>query len=232
MKCQCIVPAAGLGDRLGRSQPKALVEVCGKPLLLRTLEALEAAGIGHDAIVTFPEGYEGAFGEAIHAVFPDVRLVQGGATRQASVSFALAELAPTTTHVAIHDAARPFVTRAVIREGLEAADEYGAATVALPCADTILEVDDKGFLIETPDRSGMWACQTPQVFEVGIIRQAHAAAASEGRHFTDDASLVRSLGRPVKIAMGSRENLKITVAEDLRIAEALLKARNACTELV
>ena len=99
----------------------------------------------------------------------------------------------------------------------------GAATVTVPVIDTILQADENAFLVETPDRRYLWACQTPQTFRVDVIRRAHASAAAEGFLSTDDASLVRRMGEPVKLVMGSTLNIKITTPVDLSIATCLIR---------
>ncbi len=118
----------------------------------------------------------------------------------------------------IHDAARPFVAPESIQRAIAAAAEFGAATVGVPCVDTILATDAEQWLCDAPDRRFLWACQTPQVFRTDVIHRAHEAARNKGIMATDDATLVRRLGCKVKVVMGTPLNLKITTPLDLQWA--------------
>ena len=136
----------------------------------------------------------------------------------------LAEFAPETRWVMIHDGARPLVTGAILEAGLRAAQEHLAAVAAVPVKDTIKQVQ-AGIIQATPERSQLWAVQTPQVFAFPLIQQAHHDALAESEA-TDDAALLERLGHPVAIFPGSYTNLKITMLEDLLIAEALIQGSN------
>lgn len=215
-----MIPAAGMGARLGRSCPKALVDLAGKPLLARTLERFSGAGLLEGAVIIVPDEARRDFEEALSAHFPGnaFTLVAGGPERQDSVENGLRALGPDIEMVVIHDAARPFIGLESIRASLEAAAEYGAATVAIPSVDTVLVGDEGRFLTETPDRSRLWACQTPQTFRVEVIREAHAHARKHGFSGTDDATLVRWAGGRVKLVMGTPLNFKVTTPTDLELA--------------
>ncbi len=223
MKAQLLIPAAGSGTRLGSDIPKALIDLGGKAMLVRTLEQFSSLGIVEDAVVLVPKGQCELFLQEICKTFPDtnIKCIEGGTERQESVSIGLEQLADDTGIVVIHDAARPFVAQSSVEDAIRAAEEIGAATVAVPCVDTILEADDEDCLVGTPDRSKLWACQTPQVFQVALIRKAHAAARRQAFLGTDDASLVRRMGGKVKLVMGTARNMKITTQEDLVLARAL-----------
>ncbi len=214
-----------MGLRLGCAGPKALVEVDGSPLLLRTMRQFAAIAAGSDIIVPVPAACREAFAVALSAVGAPVhvRLVDGGEQRQDSVWNALEALNPDTELVLIHDAARPFVPMEVIEAAADAAREYGAATVAVPVVDTILEVDSEGFLENTPDRNRLWACQTPQAFRVEVIREAHRQARARHFYATDDAALVRLMGKPVKIVEGVPHNFKVTTPFDLIMAAQMVR---------
>jgi len=219
-----LIPAAGQGARLGAQTPKALAPLAGEPLLVRTLRRLAPTGLVDDAVIVTPASHADALERVVGEAFPDARMtfVPGGAERQHSVMRGLDALDESVEIVAIHDAARPFVAPETVLRAVEAARECGAATVAIPSTDTILVGDADGFLVDTPDRSMLWACQTPQVFRVDIIREAHARAAREGWSVTDDATLVRRLGARVRLVTGSPLNLKVTTPEDYALAEAIL----------
>ena len=225
MNAHLLVPAAGLGKRLLRSEPKALVDLAGEPLLIRTLRCFASLGLVKDALVMVPLHHETAFRAAIDHAFPSTRvqLSPGGAERQQSVARGLDALATDHGIVVIHDAARPFVDPDTVREAISEARKHGAATVATPCVDTILQATKDQFLEDTPDRSRLWACQTPQVFRIGLLREAHRRAAKEGRSYTDDATLVLAHGAPIRIVAGSPKNFKVTTPEDLRYAEFLIQ---------
>jgi len=213
-----------MGTRLGLDTPKALVALAGRPMLLRTLDRFAEAGLER-GVVIHPAGYEADFRDALAG--RAVTLVPGGARRQDSVRCGLEALDDAAEVVAIHDAARPFVSVAAIRASVEAAETFGAATVAIPSVDTILEGDADGFLVATPERHRLWACQTPQTFRAEVVTEAHRRAAAEGFEGTDDASLVRHFGGRVKLVTGSRDNVKITLPEDLRLAELVLREGRA-----
>lgn len=228
MRVQVVIPAGGLGQRLGKPLPKALVPVAGIPLLVRTLLVFESLKLARDAIVVVPENYRDAFRDALLPHFPEVRLVDGGEARQDSVRLGIAALDSDTKICVIHDAARLFITPEAIQSAIDAAAEMGAATVAIPSVDTILVEDGQGYLKETPDRRQLWACQTPQVFRTEIIRSAHERAVEEALEVTDDATLVKRCGHPVKLIAGSPLNFKLTTPTDLQIAEALIEKGLEC----
>lgn len=225
MKTQLLIPAAGPGARLGAEGPKALVDLAGRPILARALERFAPFNLISGAVVVVPKEWRARFEAALALAFPSVpfTLVDGGAVRQESVSNGLAALDPETEIVVIHDAARPFVSEQAIRSAIEAAAAEGAATVAVPSVDTILESDDAGYLASTPERGRLWACQTPQAFRVETIRVAHAAARHAGYTGTDDASLVQRNGGKVKLVEGAAFNRKITTPEDLVFAQWVVR---------
>ena len=224
LKTQSIVPAAGMGARLGAELPKALIPIADRPLLAHTLDRLQEAGVVDEAIIVAPASFRDDVARVLEEAFPghSFTLTDGADERQASVARGLEALAEDTQIVLIHDAARPFVEPAVIQEGIKAASQWGAATTATPCVDTILLSDDEGFLEATPDRNRLWACQTPQIFRKGIIMRAHGLAAQEGYLATDDATLARRMGTPVKLVESSPANFKITTPNDLAMAQRLL----------
>lgn len=222
---QLLVPAAGMGTRLGANQPKALIDIAGTPLLVRTLCRFAACGLVDNCLIVIPMEARPAFEACLRTFFPKatVRLVAGGAERQESVANGLAALDPSTGIVVIHDAARPFVTEESIRASIDAAKTFGAATVAVPSVDTILVADEGAFLRETPDRKTLWLCQTPQTFQVEVLRRAHDHAAKNGFIGTDDASLVRRVGGKVKLVLGSPLNFKVTTPQDLALARCVVE---------
>ena len=224
MKVQLVIPAAGMGLRLGADMPKALIPLGGIPMLVRTLHRFEDLGLVPNSVIVIPCEHINLFELSLaeYVSYP-LQFVPGGDERQHSVENGLSALDKDTDIVVIHDAARPFVESVSIKASIDGAVDVGAATVAIPSIDTILEADSDDFLVNTPDRRTLWACQTPQTFQAKVIREAHAAARRDGYLGTDDASLVRKYGGRVKLVHGSRLNFKITTAADLAMAELMLK---------
>lgn len=221
MRVQAVIPAAGLGERLGASRPKALVEINGVPLLRHTLLRLASLMTPLPCIILHPEGFRKEFEQACCDM--NVVLTCGGRERQESVRIALNLLDPQAEIVLLHDAARPFPDPASVQYAVEETKKWGAVTLAIPVSDTILSVTENGFLRDTPDRKKLQACQTPQIFLKETITTAHQAAHEEGRQFTDDASMVRFYGGQVKIVPGTAGNFKITTPADLAYAAYLLQ---------
>lgn len=230
MNAQVVIPAGGMGQRLGEPLPKALVSVAGTALIVRTLVPFGTLGLAHSAIIVVPGGHRAEFESVLNHAFPGhgMTVIDGGDERQDSVRLGLAALESTTEICVIHDAARPFVSPEVIQASIDAAEQFGAATVAVPAIDTILMDDGDGFLRETPDRRLLWACQTPQTFRTDIIRGAHEEASRRGFHGTDCATLVRRCGHSVKLVPGSPHNLKVTTPTDLYVAEAFIEKGLTC----
>lgn len=234
MKCQLVVPSAGMGLRLGRGGPKALVDLAGRPLLVRTLEAFQEFNLLEDGIIVVSPGQREVFEETVRPYLGHANLkwVEGGESRQESVGRGLSEISDATDIVLIHDAARPFISRQCVDAVLAAAREHGAATLAVRCSDTIFEGDGDDDLVKTLDRSALWSGQTPQAFRTALIKKAHLAAQEEGFSATDDATLVRRTGAEVKIVEGTSMNFKITTAADLELAARRIGAATECSELV
>ena len=209
-----LIPAAGSGTRLGLG-PKALLRLGGQSLLSRSVAALRSQV--DEVVVALPEGVD-------VELPPGVRVVIGGATRQASV-WALLQ-ATDAEVVLIHDAARPFTPPEVIAAVKAAATQMGAATAALPLADTLVrsQGENWGHLIP---REALWAVQTPQGFERTLLLRAHAEAGQQGIRATDDAGLVARLGHPVRLIPGDARMFKITTPGDWALARSLAAAWDA-----
>jgi 2-C-methyl-D-erythritol 4-phosphate cytidylyltransferase/2-C-methyl-D-erythritol 2,4-cyclodiphosphate synthase len=212
-----LVVAAGSGTRLGRPEPKALVTLAGRPLLAWTLEAFAPVAFAR-TVVTAPPDRVADFAGVAGA---GAAVVAGGQTRSASVRLGVAALAAADGDVvAVHDAARPFLTPDEIRAVLRAAEETGAAIAATPVVDTVKKVAG-GRILQTVDRSDLFGAATPQAFRAGILHRVLAT----GREATDEAALCESLGIPVAVVPVSRRAFKITTPEDLELAEAILNRR-------
>jgi 2-C-methyl-D-erythritol 4-phosphate cytidylyltransferase len=222
-----LIACAGSGRRMGAERNKLLLEVAGRPVLAWTLEAALACGdIRWIGIVGQPID-QAAIEGLVAAVNPDrpVVWIQGGDTRQESVSNGLAALPPEASSVLIHDGARCLVDPDLISRCAQAVAAGAAVIAAAPVTDTIKRVDGDGVIQDTPDRSQLWGAQTPQGFSVQQLRDAHARAVAEGWCVTDDASLFERLGWAVQVIEASPSNIKITTPFDLTIAAAVLAGR-------
>ncbi|WP_279478624.1 bifunctional 2-C-methyl-D-erythritol 4-phosphate cytidylyltransferase/2-C-methyl-D-erythritol 2,4-cyclodiphosphate synthase [Aureimonas sp. SK2] len=221
MKVAAILVAAGRGSRAGLTPygPKQYFDLGGRPVLWRTAERfLATQGVTHVVVVIHPDDHAMA-GKALDGLLDHLMIVEGGATRQASVRCGLEALADIRPDVVlIHDAVRPFVSSEAILRVVAEIDERTGAILALPVADTLKRSD--GDLIDvTVDRTGLFGAQTPQGFPFGLIREAHAKASRETRTaFTDDASIAEWAGIPVRLVAGDPENVKLTLARELTLA--------------
>jgi 2-C-methyl-D-erythritol 4-phosphate cytidylyltransferase len=195
-----IVPAAGAGERLGADVPKAFAVLGGRPMLDWSLDVLRE--VCDRVVVAVP---------ADRVELPD--FVAGGATRSESVRNAI-EAAPEASIFVVHDAARPLVTADLTQRCLHALEGVDGVIAAIPVTDTVKEVEGAE-VVRTPDRSRLWAAQTPQVFRAEALRRATGDA-------TDDASLVEAMGGRVRVVEGTRENFKVTTPLDAKVAEMLL----------
>ncbi|MBZ8179073.1 2-C-methyl-D-erythritol 4-phosphate cytidylyltransferase [Oscillatoria salina] len=222
-----LIPAAGMGRRMGSDRNKLLLSLLGKPLLAWTLEAAEASR---------QISWIGIMGQKID--FPDfqtiiaqvnltkpVKLIQGGDTRQESVYNGLQALPTDAERVLIHDGARCLVTPELFDRCGEALFTCQGLIAAVPVKDTIKVVDRAKVIQSTPDRQNLWAAQTPQGFDVPLLKQCHQQGKNSGWKVTDDAALLEKCGFPVKVVEGEETNLKVTTPVDLAIAEFILHQR-------
>ena len=216
-----LIPAAGSGERFGRGVNKVFCEVAGRPVLAHTLAVFESCeAIDEIVLVTRQSDIEASRKLSGRFGFAKVRaIVAGGDERQDSVARGLEKV--TREIVAIHDAARPLVTREIIERSIEEAARSGACIAAVPVIDTIKSVTD-GDVTGTVDRSNLYAVQTPQTFRTELIREAYRRAYEDGVYATDDAALVERLGKRVTVVPGSYDNIKITTPADLEIASVKL----------
>jgi len=220
-KVGAVIVAAGRSARMG-GVDKTFAPILGVPLVAHTLDRFES----------FPQVDEIALVLAEASLDRGRELVQqrgyrkvahvcaGGQRRQDSVRNGL-ELLASCDWVLVHDGARPCFDEAMLQRGLDAAAEYGSAVAGMPVKDTIKLVSSDRMVSETPDRSLLWAAQTPQVFRYDLLLEAHRNWTED---VTDDSAMMEALGHPVKMFLGAYENLKVTTADDLIVAEAFLKA--------
>jgi len=231
-KSGAVVVSAGAGKRMNAAVSKQYLPIGGKPIVVHALEAFERAPAVDRVVLVVGAGDE-AFAEALvrdNGLRKVAAIVPGGAERQDSVRLGLEALriaCPEAEWVLVHDAARPLVTPDLIDRCLAAAAETGASVPGVPAKDTMKIANGDGTVVATPERSSLWAVQTPQAFRVDLLAEAHRKAQAEGFAGTDDAMLVERLGVPVKIALGDYRNLKVTTPEDLELAERLLSAGRA-----
>jgi 2-C-methyl-D-erythritol 4-phosphate cytidylyltransferase len=213
-----LVPAGGLGTRLGRRTPKQFLSLGGVTILNRTLTHFRRHPHVRAVVVAAPaEHVARTRGLVRRGGGRPVEVVAGGATRQESVWCALQAAPGDVEIVLVHDAVRPFIDRRLIDAVVAAAAAHGAAICALPIAETIKRVRDE--VVEaTLDRAALWAVQTPQGFRTALLREAHDKARRDGVVGTDDAMLVERLGHAVRVVPGLAGNVKITTPEDLRRA--------------
>lgn len=244
-----VIPAAGNGRRMNANVNKIWLPLCGQSVFVHTLNIfLSSALIDHIVLVVNPLEMED-FQEFIDANFSNRRaeaapktlpadnatkisLVGGGAYRQQSVANALqflrswpGWLAAGRRLVVIHDAARALLTLELLEKAIRAGLEWDAVGLGVPVKDTIKQVDKEGLVISTPERSQLWAIQTPQIFDFDLITACYERVAAILPKFSDDCGIVEHCGHPVKLVEGTYENLKITTPEDLLFAEAILRTR-------
>ena len=226
-----LIAAAGSGRRMGAAGNKLLLSLAGRPVLAWTLDAaLACPAIEWVGLVGQPVDAD-PIAAIVAAARPrrPVRWILGGATRQESISRGLAALPQEAEAVLIHDGARCLVGSELLErcaQALRQAIPEGAGIIAAtPVTDTIKEVDAAGRIRATPDRSRLWAAQTPQGFAVNQLRAAHRRAAEEGWAVTDDAALYERLGLTVRVLEAPASNIKLTTPFDLEIAAAVLAAR-------
>ncbi len=223
-KTGAVIVAAGRSTRM-EGVDKTFVPILGVPLIAHTLDRFESSPQVDEIVLVLAEEsldrgrqlvQERNYRKVAH-------ICSGGRRRQDSVRNGLELLTPCDL-VLVHDGARPCLDEAMLQRGLEAAAKCGSAVAGVPVKDTIKLVSPDRMVQDTPDRSLLWAAQSPQVFRYDLLMAAHRACTED---VTDDASMVEALGHPVMMFQGSYENIKITTAEDLIIAEVFLKAASS-----
>ena len=223
MNVCAVVPAGGLGTRMGGAVPKQFLNLNGKPILYYTLKALQESGLISELILVVPKKeYGNACDQWLGKPEIVTKVVVGGAKRQDSVYNGFCEVSRESEIVLVHDGVRPFLSHKMIRETINAAREYGAAITAIPVHDTIKRVDASGLVSQTVERENLWRVQTPQAFQYKILNEAFKKANSENFYGTDEGTLIEHLGAPVKVIEGSEKNIKITQPEDLELSETYI----------
>ena len=220
-KCGAVIVAAGSASRMGGID-KVMAPLGGEPMILRTVRTFQNCGAIKEIVIVTREDLILPITELCGG-FDKVRaVVRGGDSRQASVKLGLSAFTDKMELVAVHDGARPLVSEAVIDRTIRAAHTYGGAAPVVSVKDTI-KVFEGGFIASTPDRETLRAVQTPQVFDLDLLRGALEKADKDGAAVTDDCSAVERLGLKIRLAEGEERNLKVTTPMDLKIAEMLLE---------
>ncbi len=227
-KCIGLVVAAGVGRRMGSSVKKQYMELGGKPVLYFSLKAFQNSGIIDDIVlVVGEEDLSYVRNEVVDKYgFTKISgIVPGGKERYDSVWQGLQTITDEDGYVFIHDGARPFVTEEIIRRGYDAVSQYRACAAGMPSRDTVKLADADDFVLSSPNRDHVWLMQTPQVFEISLIKEAYEKfMEQEEKEATDDAMVAEQMLKvPVKLFAGSYENMKITLPEDVKLAEAILQ---------
>lgn len=217
-----IIPAAGASRRMGGN--KLVMELGGQPILCRTLQIFDACDAIDGIILVCRKQDQNAYASlcADWNIGKVMQIVEGGSTRTHSVLNGVMACGKQVGYVAIHDAARPLVTDAIIRDTVQCAIRDSAAAPAVAVKDSIKRVK-KGKMVENIDRDTIVAVQTPQCFDIDLIRAALTKAVETGLTLTDDCGAAEILGQPVSITNGSYENIKITTPEDIILGEAILR---------
>lgn len=220
-----IIPAAGSASRM-LGIDKQFEELGGIPVIALSMLALERSDwIDEIVVVARQEDIpDVTYLAREHRIKKLRSVVAGGLSRQQSVENGLFAVSENARYIAIHDGARPLVSQQVIAEAVIAAFGCGAAAAAIPVVDTIKLADERGMIAATPDRSKLFAVQTPQVFDLERYRTAMTDAQKSGMDYTDDCQMLEAAGQPVKLSPGDYRNLKITTPVDLLTARAIIEA--------
>jgi 2-C-methyl-D-erythritol 4-phosphate cytidylyltransferase len=226
-KFAVILPAAGKSTRFSGREKKPFALLDGRAVWLRTAELFVTRDdVAKTLLVLNPDDRE-TFQIKFQAniAFMNIQLVDGGAERFESVANAVAALPEGVDYVAVHDSVRPCVTTDLVDRLFDAVKRFGAVIPAVRVADTVKQVSPDQVVTGTPPRDNLWLAQTPQVFQLDLLREAYARRSQVAAPITDDAQLIESLGVKVHVLEGEPTNIKITTSQDLRLAEAILQSR-------
>ena len=219
--CGAVIVAAGTASRMGGID-KVMAELEGEPMILRTVRTFQTCDAIREIVIVTREDLILPIMGLCAGLDKVKAVVVGGSSRQESVERGLNALSNRVKLVAVQDGARPLITHAVIDRTVRAAHSYGAAAPAIPVKDTI-KVVTGGVVSSTPDRKSLQAVQTPQIFDLDMLRGALKKAKADGAEVTDDCSAVERLGMSIKIVEGDERNIKVTTPMDLKIAKLLLE---------
>lgn len=223
-----VIVAAGTGSRMKMGINKQFIKLEGKEIIAYTIEKFYNNSNIEDIVVVVKEDESEFFKKEIldKYNFKNIKIAYGGKERQDSVYNGLKSLDKKCDIVLIHDGARPFVSDKIIDNCIEEVKEHKAIVVGVPVKDTIKIIDNDKNIVDTPNRSVLWAVQTPQTFDYNILIDAYKDAFKSGFYGTDDAMLVERIGYKVKMVEGSYNNIKITTQEDLSVGSQILKIQD------
>ena len=223
-----VIVAAGTGSRMNMGINKQFIKLEGKEIIAYTIEKFYNNSNIEDIVVVVKEDEFEFFKEEIldEYNFKNIKIAYGGKERQDSVYNGLKLLDEKCDVVLIHDGARPFVSDKIIDKSIEEAKEHKAIVVGVPVKDTIKVIDNDKNIVDTPNRSVLWAVQTPQTFDYNILIDAYKDAFKNKFYGTDDAMLVERIGYKVKMLEGSYNNIKITTQEDLNVGSQILRVQD------
>ena len=229
MKAAVIITAGGLGKRFGEKGdkllPKQFIHLSAKPIILYSIQSFERSKFISEIVLVVPDKWVEYTETELVDKF-DIKkvskVIAGGAQRQESVERGFKSLSSKPEIVAIHDGVRPFVSLEIIEEVLKHAANSGGAIAAIPATDTIKKSTSAKSIERTLSREDIWFAQTPQAFKYEILLEAYEKASEDGYLGTDEAELVERLGKEVKLVLGSKNNIKITTPEDLKLGELII----------
>jgi len=228
MKADTIIVSAGKGHRFIKGKKKQFYLLGDKPILAHTLDKFENCSLIRSILlVVGQEDMDYCLKEIVekYRYRKISQVIPGGKVRQDSVKSGIDRLPKDSDITVIHDGVRPFVTNGMIEESIRSAVECQAVVMAMPVKETVKMVERDGTVLKTLDRESLWQIQTPQTFQVDVIKEAYSKAAEDGFVGTDDASLVERLGVKVHILPGAYSNIKITTLEDLMLANLILQVQ-------
>lgn len=230
MRLSAIIAAGGIGERMGAGGSKQLMALAGRPVLWRTIAIFQPLEAVEEIIIAIdPDDLERCRSDVVEAGgFDKVSsIVVGGDSRARSVSNALTQVDPEADTVLVHDGARPLFPGELLDTGLALlrSGDVDGVVYGIPVTDTIKQAGAGDVIAATPDRSSLWAAQTPQIFTRRILEDAYSQAPETVSAATDDSGLVESVGGRVRMVPGTRENIKLTTPFDLLVAEAVIGAR-------
>lgn len=219
--CGAVIVAAGTASRMGGID-KVMAPLCGEPMIVHTVRAFQSCDAIREIVVVTRQDLVVPIMDLCHGFDKVHSVITGGNSRQESVSMGIGALSSKVQLVAVHDGARPLISEQVIDRTVRAADAFGAAAPAIPVKDTVKEVKG-GIVLRTPDRSALMAAQTPQIFDIDLLKGALEKAQKEGAAVTDDCSAVERLGMFVRMVEGDERNIKVTTPMDLTVAQLLME---------
>jgi 2-C-methyl-D-erythritol 4-phosphate cytidylyltransferase len=229
MRVVAIIPAAGVGRRMGSAVGKQFLHLRGIPILAHTLKVFDQSPeVDGIVLVVAPQQRQALATEVLgpHPCEKLLQVIDGGSERQDSVANGLRAIPLECELVAVHDGVRPLVSIDLLEAVLAVARQHGAAIAAIPAGDTVKQAENQK-VVATLERETVWLAQTPQAFHTNLLRRAYDKAAEDGVVVTDDAALVERIGVAVHLVRGSSENIKVTTPSDLIVAEAIIAGREA-----